>query len=242
MLEKLNADFYHAKQKDGLIVTALKLLDADKTILDIGAGQMPYKKYCRHLKYVSQDFCKYDGEGDGKGIQTVTFNTDQIDIACDITNIPVESSSFDAILCTEVLEHVIEPNSAIKEMTRILKPGGVLIITVPGTSLLHFSPYHYFTGFKCNYFYELLSEKNFKDLSVVRVGNIYTISALYVWYIVEKISKSILPRMNKLLFKFLIMGTSPFVLMLLLLGRMSKIDPETIEAGVFVIGTKKCES
>ena len=36
-------------------------------ILDAGAGESQYKKYCTHLDYVSQDFAEYDGTGDSKG-------------------------------------------------------------------------------------------------------------------------------------------------------------------------------
>lgn len=39
-------------------------IDDGKKILDAGAGELRYKKYCKHLNYVSQDFCEYDGKGD----------------------------------------------------------------------------------------------------------------------------------------------------------------------------------
>lgn len=48
-------------------------------ILDAGAGQLRWKKSCRHLQYVSQDFCQYHG-GDGDGLQVDAWNTDGIDI------------------------------------------------------------------------------------------------------------------------------------------------------------------
>jgi len=41
----------------------------------------------------------------------------------DISMIPVDDNSYDKVICTEVLEHVINPNDAIGEMFRILKPG-----------------------------------------------------------------------------------------------------------------------
>jgi ubiquinone/menaquinone biosynthesis C-methylase UbiE len=45
--------------------------------------------------------------------------------------LPFRSGSFDKVLCTEVLEHLIEDRQALRELSRILKPGGVLVITVP---------------------------------------------------------------------------------------------------------------
>lgn len=122
-------------------------------LLDAGAGELDNKKYCSHLVYVSQDFCKYEGFGDKKGLQTYSWDTQQIDIVCDIVNIPEGSESFDVILCSEVLEHLPNPVLALQEFSRLLKRGGTLILTAPFCSLTHFSPYHYSTGFN-RYFYE----------------------------------------------------------------------------------------
>ena len=111
-------------------------------ILDAGAGECQYKKYCTHLNYVSQDFNEYKGDGNGAGMQTGIWDTTSIDIVSDIISIPEPDQSFDAIFCTEVFEHIPDPILAIKEFHRLLKPGGKLIITAPFNSLTHFAPYH----------------------------------------------------------------------------------------------------
>lgn len=49
----------------------------------------------------------------------------------DITRSSLPSHSFDLVLCTEVIEHIKESVSAIKEMHRLLKPGGILILSTP---------------------------------------------------------------------------------------------------------------
>ncbi|MFO0765105.1 MAG: methyltransferase domain-containing protein [Patescibacteria group bacterium] len=64
------------------------------------------------------------------------------DIVGDIHAIPLEEASVDAIICRSVLEHVQDPGLAMKEMYRILKPGGVLFLQVPSTY-----PYHARKGF-----------------------------------------------------------------------------------------------
>ncbi len=52
-------------------------------------------------------------------------------IVADITNIPYPSNMFDTIVCSEVLDRLPDSKRAIKEILRVLKPGGVLIGTVP---------------------------------------------------------------------------------------------------------------
>ena len=135
------------------IISELENIPSGLRILDAGAGECPYKRYCSHLDYVSQDFGKYDGIGDGKGLYPKTWNNTKLDIVSDITNIPEPDQSFDVILCAEVLEHIPEPYKAIEEFSRITKQGGILLITAPFCSLTHFAPYHFSTGFN-RYFYE----------------------------------------------------------------------------------------
>lgn len=122
-------------------------------LLDAGAGEQQYRPLCEHFKYVSQDFAQYKPESDPTGLQMQTWNYPQLDIVCDITSIPEADNSFDAVLCTEVLEHVPNPVKAIHELSRLLRKGGTLLLTAPFCSLTHFAPYHFSTGFS-KYFYE----------------------------------------------------------------------------------------
>lgn len=142
-------------------------------LLDAGAGEMQFKRFCSHLNYVSQDFGKYDGRGDGAGLQMGTWSSQEVDIVSDITSIPALAASFDAILCTEVFEHLPDPISAVKEFSRLLRSGGQLIITAPFCSLTHFAPYHFYTGFN-RYFYEFhLGQFGFEILEITENGNFF---------------------------------------------------------------------
>jgi len=49
-------------------------------------------------------------------------------------NLPFEKDSFDTVLLAEILEHVIEPAEAMAEALRVLKPGGVFYLSMPGYS------------------------------------------------------------------------------------------------------------
>lgn len=155
------------------IAKTLSNIPAGLRILDAGAGELKHKKHCEHLDYVSQDFCQYEGSGDGKGLQTGTFNTSQIDIVGDIINISEQDESFDVILCSEVFEHIPNPVKALEEFQRLLKRGGIMIITAPFCSLTHFAPYHFSTGFN-RYFYEHhLKDLNFEIEEIETNGNFF---------------------------------------------------------------------
>ncbi|MCE1235666.1 MAG: methyltransferase domain-containing protein [Hyphomicrobiales bacterium] len=143
----------NAAFREAWLERKLAAVPAGSRLLDAGAGECQFRRFCSHLEYVSQDLAEYDGAGDDRGLQTGQWDTSRIDIKCDITSIPEPDASFDAILCTEVLEHLPDPVPALREMARLLKPGGVLILTAPFCSLTHFAPYHYATGFN-RYFYE----------------------------------------------------------------------------------------
>ena len=142
-------------------------------LLDAGAGEQRYRPHCAHLEYVSQDFARYDGQGDGAGLQTKKWDQSRLDLVCDITAIPEPAGSFDAVLCTEVFEHLPDPLAALREFARLLKPGGHLVLTAPFCSLTHFAPFHFTTGFS-RYFYRThLPANGFELLEIEENGNFF---------------------------------------------------------------------
>ena len=142
-------------------------------ILDVGAGRKQYERYCSHLKYTSQDFCKYDGKGNDIGLQRGKKEATDIDFVCDITKIPIADEQFDIILCTEVFEHIPEPIKAIKEFSRLLKSGGHLILTAPFCSLTHYAPYHFYSGFNKYFYDKFLPENGFEILELKANGSFF---------------------------------------------------------------------
>lgn len=124
LFQKASGEVYE-NRRHRWIAAKLKSMEPGQKILDAGAGERRYQRYCRHLKYVSQDFGEYDGAGDGHGLQTESWNTQGIDVRCDITDMPFQDGEFDIVMCTEVLEHVKDPQAAVKELVRVLRPGGV---------------------------------------------------------------------------------------------------------------------
>lgn len=138
--------------RDLWVRRTLASLPAGSSILDVGAGEQPYRSSAAHLVYAAQDVANYDGQGSGAGLQTGTWDYSGLDFVCDLLDIP-EDKLYDAVLCTEVLEHVPDPVAALEKITRLVRPGGTLIITAPFASMTHFAPFHFSTGFN-RYFYE----------------------------------------------------------------------------------------
>lgn len=217
------------------IEETLKKVPAGLKILDAGAGESQFKKFCSHLKYTSQDFGKYNGVGDGKGLQTKTFDNSKLDIVSDITSIPVPDKSFDAILCTEVFEHIPEPILAIKEFSRILKPDGYLILTAPFCSFTHFAPYHFYSGFNDYFYKKFLVESGFDIKEITSNGNFFEYIAQEIRrvpYITENYSKKKINLWQKFI----------LYMALVVLDKLNKNDKNSNEISCFgyqILAVKK---
>lgn len=103
----------------------------DKLILDIPCGRGFYLKM---IRYVSR--CRLVGaELDWPVIQKAQHNVANLpDIAlhnANIYHLPYPSNTFDAVILSEILEHIERDVDGLKEIYRVLKPGGVVAITVP---------------------------------------------------------------------------------------------------------------
>jgi SAM-dependent methyltransferase len=88
-------------------------------VLDAGAGEAPYRHLFDHLAYESADFLKVR-----KAYAPPTY-------VCDLAAIPVEDGRFDCIIATQVLAHVPDPASVLREFNRILRQGGEVWLSTP---------------------------------------------------------------------------------------------------------------
>jgi SAM-dependent methyltransferase len=152
----------------------------NSTILDAGCGSQQYRKNCKHLKYYAQDFGNYKKDKkDSLTARTQPYNYGKLDYMGNIWSIDEKDSTFNVILCTEVLEHIPYPNETIKEFSRLLKPGGKLILTVPSNSLRHMDPYYYYSGYSDRYLKLILEENRFHDIKIESIGSYHS------WLMVE---------------------------------------------------------
>lgn len=115
------------------------LAQARGTLLDVGAGDSPYRHLVEAagLTYVGTDIMD---------AQKFGYARDGI-VPFDGKRLAFEDASVDAMLCTEVLEHSPEPQLLVNELHRVLKPGGVGLLTVPWSARYHYIPwdFHRFT-------------------------------------------------------------------------------------------------
>jgi SAM-dependent methyltransferase len=101
-------------------------------LLDLGCGSKPYQVLFDVDAYVGLD------------IDTVAArNLNRADDFYDGKVFPYPDQSFDCILCNQVLEHVFNPELFLLEINRVLKPKGLLLLTVPFVWDEHEQPYDY---------------------------------------------------------------------------------------------------
>ena len=163
------------------IKAKLKNLSTNSSILDAGCGSQQFRKFCNHLNYKGQDFGKYIsdekkmlGAEDGGLGRNGGYKYDKLDYVGDLWNIDEDDASFDAILCTEVFEHIPYPIDALKEFSRLLRPGGTLILTAPNNCLRHMDPFFFYTGFSDRWYEKFLVENEFEIEEIQPVGDYYS--------------------------------------------------------------------
>jgi len=101
------------------------------TVLDVGCGRRPYEKtfFSGATRYVGTDYLS---------------DRSRPDVISSALQIPFAADSFDTVVSTEVLEHVPDPLRAMREMHRVLRPGGFLILSTPMHWPRHEVPYDFF--------------------------------------------------------------------------------------------------
>jgi len=135
-----------------------KLTDGAR-VLDAGAGSRPYAPVFNRQHYES---CDMPGG----------FYQQKHDFECFLDHIPRPDGHYDAIVNTQVLEHVPDPLAVLKELHRVLKPGGRLLLSVPLTAPLHGEPWHFF-HFTHHALAELSRKSGFQIESCEKLGGAF---------------------------------------------------------------------
>jgi SAM-dependent methyltransferase len=123
-------------ERNSLLQFALRVaaeLEPGSRLLDVGAGDGPYRELFDHLRYESTDW-----------ELSVHPGARQVDYVGPAHDLPIPDAEYDAVLCTQVLEHVPNPAAVIAELYRVLRPGGRLFMTVPLAWELHELPFDFY--------------------------------------------------------------------------------------------------
>lgn len=190
-------------------------------VLDVGCGEMPYRAWLpTGVDYTGLDVQESVSFGMRNHPSIVLF---------DGVNIPFADNTWDSILCTEVLEHAVEPEKLVAEMRRVLRPGGTLLLTVPFSARVHHAPHDYqrFTRFRLR---RMLA--SFTDVEVLERGSDYCVIANKLVVLCARLllSPTGLSGMCGLVFAVTMVAPAAVVALLLahaalILGLGSKDDP-----------------
>ncbi len=151
-------------------------------LVDIGCGTKPYSKLLEDLvtEHVGVDH------------SDTSHDKSNIDIFSTAYSIPVEDNCFDSAICTCVLEHLEEPETAIRECHRLLKPGGYAIYYTPFIWHLHEEPRDFYRFSK--YGLQYLFEKSGFEVIEIRplCGFIITFFQLHLYLVKGKFNRGLI--------------------------------------------------
>jgi SAM-dependent methyltransferase len=102
-------------------------------VLDVGCGTKPYREL-------------FSSTSDYVGLEVDTPENRVVkraDYFYDGNIFPFDDASYDGVICNQVLEHVFNPDQFLHEISRVLKPGGDLLLTVPFVWDEHEQPWDY---------------------------------------------------------------------------------------------------
>lgn len=106
----------------------LRSLPAEALILDVGAGRGDFADLLVGHSCIELDVYPYP----------------EVDIVCDlIQQNPFRASSFNAILLMNVLEHIYDTYGMLEALSKLLKPGGILVVAIPFMVKMHQVPIDY---------------------------------------------------------------------------------------------------
>jgi SAM-dependent methyltransferase len=129
-------------------------------LLDFGCGRKPYEELFRVDEYIGVDIEQTGHE----------HSNSKIDVYYDGRTVPFPDGSFDAVFCSEVLEHVFNVEEILTEINRILKDEGKILLTVPFCWNEHEVPYDFgrYSSFGIQH---VLFEAGFDIIEYKKSGN-----------------------------------------------------------------------
>ena len=147
-------------------------------LLDFGCGSKPYRSLFEVDEYIGLDF-----ENAGH-----PHLNEQIDVFYDGKRIPFPDSSFDSIFSSEVFEHVFNLPDVLTELNRVIKPGGLILVTCPFAICEHEVP-NDFARYSSFGLRDLMKKHGFEMVAQDKTGNsVETVVQLWIMYIHQHIT------------------------------------------------------
>jgi SAM-dependent methyltransferase len=156
-------------------------------MIDGGAGNCKHKGFFPHVRYVAFDL---------KPIKKRRYG--EVALAANLYALPFRTSSVEAAINVDVLEHLNEPGLALTELCRVLQPGGKLFLVAPQGWREHGMPYDYFRFTSSGLRY-LCEKAGLEIVSISPMGGFF-------WYLGHRVSLSysyLFPSKRRMLWKIL---------------------------------------
>lgn len=162
-----------------------KYLTKDMRVYDIGCGDKPFASA---LEGKVQDHVGVD-------IEDGFYDSSHIDLIGSAYNVPIESGTADAVISSQVIEHLDNPLDAFRETARILKPGGLLIISFPFLYPIHAEPHDY-TRFTEHAMKKILTDHRLEIVEMNRIGGFWYIAGMYLHMYLKTFNRGFLKKIK----------------------------------------------
>lgn len=156
---------FEARIEDAVAAAAARL-PGDARVLDAGAGEGQYAPHFERRRYFGVDLAIGDAGWNYRGLDAVA----------DLAALPFPAGAFDLALNIVTLEHVPDPRRVVSELSRVLRPGGELLLVVPLEWEEHQTPHDYFryTQFGVR---RLLADAGLEVISLDAAGGFFRLLA-----------------------------------------------------------------
>lgn len=194
---------------------AIPTMEEGMLVLDAGSGK------------IQEQHLRDELLATGATLHTCDLNFGEgVDFEADVSDMPFDDNSYDIVICTQVLEHVKNPQLVVSELARVLKPGGKLFLTTPQSSPLHNLPWNFFNftnlGLRL-----LFEEAGLKVSTEQPQGGHYALLAFNLSWTVREIRRSNLPTVIRRPLELIAQLVFGFITKVILLW-MDRWDPEPL--------------
>lgn len=139
----------------------------ENPVIDVGCGSSPTLSMVKHPQKVGVDL------NANKIAFLKEHDKSSIYFQCDANNIPFKDGTQSTVICSEIIEHCPRPNELVKELARICKPNGIVILATPDYASIYWNIIEIIYGLLMRVGYELEHGSKFTKTGIVSLCNAY---------------------------------------------------------------------